>query len=226
MLRICLSLFFTGIVLGAGPCLATCGPILISYIAATKNTPLSGLRSWLIFSLSRVLVYILLGLIAGFAGAELFNRFYWEMPGYLIWFAGGIFVCFLGALIFMGKKPQFKVCRLLSESFVQKDTKSLVVLGIIIGVFPCVPLMGVYSYITMISTHPSHGILMSAAFGLGTVISPMIFLGMLAGTIPKLNILKDEKNLLVFRRICAGVLFLLGVHIVVKTAIEFIKSIS
>ena len=223
MFRICFSLFATGIILGAGPCLASCGPILISYIAATKRSPLGGLWSWLVFSVSRVLVYIFLGLIAGFAGAELFHRFYWEVSGYIIWFIGGIFISSLGVLIFLGKESRFNVCRLLNESLIQKDTKSLIALGVIIGIFPCAPLIGIFSYIMMVSTHFSQGILMSAAFGLGTVISPMIFLGMLAGSIPKLKVLQNEKNLLIFQRICGGILFLLGMFLIVRTVTDYIR---
>lgn len=220
MLKICFSLFITGIILGTGPCLATCGPILISYIAGTKRSPLGGLWSWFVFSITRVLIYVFLGLIAGFAGAALFRRFYWEIPGYIIWFAGGIFISFLGMLIYLGRESHFKVCRLLNESLVQKDTKSLITLGVLVGIFPCVPLVGVLSYITMISTHFGQGILMSAAFGLGTLISPLIFLGMLAGAIPKLKILRDEKNLIIFQKICGVILLLLGIHIIIRTFVR------
>jgi sulfite exporter TauE/SafE len=223
MLKICISLFLTGAVLGTGPCLATCGPILISYIAATKKSPLGGLRAWFIFSITRVAIYIFLGIIAGFAGAGLFNRFYWEMPGYIIWFAGGGFISILGLLIFAGKQTHFKVCQLLNQSLIEKDTKSIITLGVLIGIFPCVPLIGVLSYITMISTHFSQGLLMSAAFGAGTLISPLILLAVLAGAIPRINILQDEKRLIIFQKICGLILFLLGFHVILKTFSEFIR---
>lgn len=225
MLKICLSLFITGIILGAGPCLASCGPILLSYIAATKKTPLGGLRSWFIFSLSRVLIYVFLGGMAGFAGSELFRRFYWEAPGYVIWLVSGIFISFLGFLIFSGRKSHFKICRILNESFIQNDTKSLIILGILIGIFPCIPLIGIFSYITMVSTHYSQGLLMSASFGLGTFISPLIFLGLIAGGIPKLKVLQNERNLVIFQKICGAILFFLGAHITVKTAAEWIAGV-
>ena len=92
-------------------------------------------------------------------------------------------------------------------------------------IFPCIPLVGVFSYITMISTHYTNGMLMSAAFGLGTIISPLVFLAMLAGAIPKLKILQSEKNLLIFQRACGLILFVLGLHIITKTALEYIKAI-
>ena len=223
MLKISINLFFTGIILGTGPCLATCGPIIISYIAGTKRSPLAGLRSWFVFSITRIIVYLFLGFIAGFAGAELFSRFYWQMPGYIIWFIGGIFISFLGILIYSGKESRFKLCRLLNESFIQKDTRSLITLGALVGVFPCVPLAGVLSYITMMSTRPSQGMLMAAAFGAGTLISPLIFIGILAGGIPRLKLLRNEKNLILSQKICGVIMFLLGAHIIIKTSMEYLK---
>ena len=225
MFRIYFSLFITGIILGSGPCLASCGPILVSYIAATKRSALGGLWSWFLFSVSRVFIYIFLGAIAGIAGAGLFRRFYWEIPGYIIWLIAGIFICFLGLLIFLGKNTHLRACKHLNESFIQKDNKSIITLGILIGIFPCVPLIGVFSYITMISTHFTHGLLMSAAFGLGTFISPLLLLGVFAGSISRLKILHEEKNLLIFQRICACILFLLGGHIIIKTVMEYIRTL-
>ena len=84
--------------------------------------------------------------------------------------------------------------------------------------------MGIFSYITMVSTNYREGMLLSACFGLGTLISPLILLGLLAGYLPKLKFLQDEKNLLIFQRICGVILFLLGMHIVVKTVISYIST--
>jgi len=211
--------------LGTGPCLASCGPILVTYIAATKQSALGGLRGWLIFSLSRVSVYIFLGTLAGIAGAGLFRRFYWELPGYIIWFISGLFICLLAILIYLGKDSRFKICSLLNESMVQKDTKSLAMLGLLIGIFPCAPLIGIFSYIAMASTHYLNGIFMSLAFGLGTLFSPLLFLGIFAGSIPKLKILQDKTNLLIFQKACAVILFLLGLHIIIKTTAECMRMV-
>ena len=161
--------------------------------------------------------------MAGLTGSGLFRKFYWESPGYIIWLAGGIFISILGLVIFLGKESQFKVCRLLNDSLIQKDTKSLITLGVLVGISPCVPLIGILSYITMVSTHFSQGILMSAAFSLGTSISPLVFLGMLAGEIPKLNILQNKKNLVIFQKACGAILFFLGMHIFIRTAVEYFK---
>lgn len=207
--------------LGAGPCLATCGPILLSYIAATKQSPSGGLRSWLVFSLSRSAVYVGLGFLASLIGTGLFNRYYWELTGYIIWIAGGVFICFLGVLIFIGRDSGSKLCARLNEGFIQRDRKSLATLGILVGILPCVPLMGVLSYITMISTRLSDGIFMSAAFSLGTLVSPLIFLGALVGLIPRLRSLQQEKNIIIYHRVCAIILIILGLHIIIRTVMSY-----
>jgi len=211
--------------MGSGPCLATCGPILISYIAATKKTPLGGLWSWFVFTASRFFITVFLGLLAGIAGSELFRRFYWENPGYAIWLFGGIFIAFLGLLIILGKHTHINLCSKLNQSLIEHDTKSLITLGIVVGILPCLPIIGIFSYITMASTHYSQGVLMSAAFGLGAAISPLLILSMLTGYIPKLKPLQNEKTLRLFQRICGGILFLLGVHIISRTVMEYMGAL-
>jgi hypothetical protein len=221
MLRIGFSLFVTGLLMGAGPCLLSCGPVLISYIAGTKRSALQGLQSWFIFSLSRFSVTVFLGFIAGTVGAGLFSRFYYGMPGSIIWFVMGVFISFLGILIFFGIHTKVKVCGLLNRSLIQHDTKSLIALGLLIGILPCVPLIGIFSYITMASTYYTHGILMGAAFGLGTVISPLALMAMAAGAIPKLKLLQHHRALIIFQKICGLILFFLGAHVVANVLIKF-----
>jgi len=211
--------------MGAGPCLASCGPVLISYIAATKRSALQGLHSWFIFSLSRFLVTVFLGFIAGIAGAGLFSRLYYGISGPIIWLTTGAFISFLGILIFFGMHTRFKACGVLNQSLIQHDTKSLITLGALIGILPCVPLIGVISYITMTSTHYTHGILMAAAFGLGTAISPLAFLAMAAGAIPKFKLLQDKKALVIFQRICGVILIFLGAQVVVSALMKFTGKI-
>jgi len=211
--------------MGAGPCLASCGPVLISYIAATKRSALQGLHSWFIFSLSRFLVTVFLGFVAGIAGAGLFSRLYYGISGSIIWLTTGAFISFLGILIFFGIHTKFKVCGALNQSLIQHDTKSLITLGVLIGILPCVPLIGVISYITMASTHYTHGILMAAAFGLGTAISPLAFLAMAAGAIPKFKLLQDKKALVIFQRICGVILIFLGAHVVISALMKFTGKI-
>ncbi len=225
MIKTAISLFASGIILGAGPCLASCGPILISFIAATKKSPLGALKSWFIFSASRVFIYAGLGALSGIIGSGIYQLFYWETPGYIIWLIGGIFICLLGILVLLNKNTGSRICQRLHGMFIAKDTKSLVGLGFIMGIFPCAPLIGILSYISMVSIHFYQGILLALAFGLGTMISPLLFLGLATGFIPKFRILQNEKAYLFFQRLAGTILFFLGAHIIVKTIIGYIKNL-
>lgn len=223
MIRVAFSIFLTGIVLGSGPCLATCGPILISYIAATRKNPVGSLKSWFIFSLTRTFTYTALGAIAGIIGSSLYQSYYWQTQGYIIWFIGGIFICFLGGITIIGKDIHSKVCQRFYDIFIKKDIKSIIGLGVIIGLFPCAPLIGILSYISMISVYLYQGIILAFLFGLGTMISPLVFLSLGAGLLPKFNTLQNENIYKWFQRIAGVILFLLGLHILVRTIIGILK---
>ena len=211
--------------MGAGPCLATCGPILISYITATKKGPLSALWCWFIFSISRLFICVVLGALTGIIGSTLYQSYYWEKQGFIIWFIGGIFICLLGFLTMIGKNPPSKICQKLQHTFIKRDTKSVVVLGVIVGLFPCAPLIGVLSYISMISVRMHQGIILAFFFGLGTIFSPLLILGLGAGFLPKLKILQNEKAYQWLQRIAGAMLLFLGTHILVKTILGYIKTI-
>jgi hypothetical protein len=224
LINICFSLFVTGIIMGSGPCLLSCGPILLSYIAGTKSSALQGLKCWAIFSLGRLLSTILLGFLAGFAGAALFQRFYWEISGYILWSITGLFIIFLGFMVCIGMHSKLKICNILGNVTAQRDRNSVMLLGVLVGLLPCVPFLGVLSYITMVSTDYYHGIFMGAAFGIGVIMSPLIFASMVAGAIPGLKIFQNSNRVMVFQRICGAVLMILGAHILIKTLLEFMAA--
>jgi cytochrome c biogenesis protein CcdA len=221
MLHIYFSLFITGIITGAGPCLLSCGPILLSYISATASSAKQGLFGWLVFSASRFLSTVLLGFTAAFAGTELLRRFYWEAPGYIIWLLTGLFIIFLGITVFIAKGFGFGLCNVFRLFLKKGDTANTVILGIFMGLLPCIPLIGVLSYITMTARHYVDGIFMSAAFSLGTIISPLAFGSMAAGALPGIIFSNKPKRILLWRRLCGLILIFFGVNILVKTLTEF-----
>jgi hypothetical protein len=223
MINICFSLFVTGMLMGSGPCLLNCGPILLGYISGTKSSALQGFKCWLTFSLAKFSSIIVLSFLAGVIGTALFQRFYWEVSGYIIWGLTGLFVILLGFMVSIGLNTKLKVCNILGNAAIQRDRNSVIILGILVGFLPCVPLIGVLSYITMIATQPYHGIFMGASFGLGVIISPLIFASMIAGAIPKLKILQKSNRLIIFQKVCGAILIVLGAHIFIKTTMEFIS---
>ncbi len=92
-----ISLFLQGLLLGAGPCLLVCGPVLIPYLASTQKTWKEGFAAALIFLAAKFLVYVLLGTIFGYLGALLLNI---SRP---ICMALTLFIFFLGIFIILDK---------------------------------------------------------------------------------------------------------------------------
>ncbi len=211
MLKTAWSLFLTGVFLGYGPCLLSCGPLLVSYIAATKENASIGLKTYVIFSLTRMFVYMVFGVLAGLFGELVLHRFYEsEWLKYLFLFFG-FFLCAVGLLLILEKSRVGEKCSGLVHKYLgKKDVKSIVIFGLIVSFAPCMPLMAVLGFIVLLSDSWWKGVLYTGSFGLGTVISPMIALSLGAGWIHKM--LKDRAGVLrAVKVFCGAVLFYLGV---------------
>ncbi len=206
------ALFVTGLFMGLGPCLAFCGPILFPYIAGSKKSWLGGLKDILIFSASRVVIYAILGLLAsniGYFLTEVISSPKFNFTKYL---GAGIFVLLLGIIMILGR-TKFFFCRLLHRETIEKSTKSMVLLGILIGVSPCLPLLGALTTIAGLAKGPLVGAFWGFSFGLGTVISPLIILALVAGGLGKLLSLKPILHQ-VASRICGLFLIYFGIRLI------------
>jgi sulfite exporter TauE/SafE len=172
------SFFIQGVVVGSGPCLLTCAPILLPYLAATRRDWREGLRLTLLFGLARLVVYALLGSLVGYAGAYLFQLFYGEIWGKAIWALAGTGVALIGLLIAAGKESPGPFCRLAQRE------ENIVFLGVMVGLAPCLPLLAVLTEIMLLADHFFQGLIYGAAFGLGTILSPLLLFGPLAPLVP------------------------------------------
>jgi len=210
-----ITLFILGLSFGTGPCVAACGPILISYIAGTNKNIGRALKVYILFSLSRVFVYCLLGVAIFFLGKFALEQVFTEYSKY-IFLAGGAFIILVGVLTVLGKRLELhKPLRFLQENILKRDSKSIIVFGLIIGILPCAPLLAALSYVGLVSKSWGEGLLYSFSFGLGTLISPLIFLVILAGLIPKIM---RERNIFqrVFNSICGLIIILLGLQLFLR----------
>lgn len=212
MTRVVWSLFLTGLVLGYGPCLLSCGPLLISYISSTQSGPGKGLKIYLIFSLTRLVVYALFGILAGLFGQLIIQRFFEST--WLQWAFGmfGLFLILLGIAVFMQKMPSLKACHGWLGSYLVRGEHHAILFSLIVSLSPCLPLLGVLGYIALISDTWSKGLLFMSAFGLGTMISPLILFCAAAGWLAKLS-RRYEFWFLILRVLCAGVLIFLGLQL-------------
>jgi len=215
MLRTILSLFLTGIFLGSGPCLISCGPFLVSFVAGAKKNYRESLGIWLIFSLTRLFAYLVLGIIAGFFSQEIVYRIYQGNTGLYLLLFGGVFILLIGLVIFWGGNKQLKICRILEERFVKRGIKSTIIFGLVIGFLPCAPLLAVLSYVVLVAGSWHKGLIYSLSFGLGTLISPLIVLVLLASMVPKL-FSENAKFMKLFQKICGLIIILLGLELITR----------
>jgi sulfite exporter TauE/SafE len=206
-------LLIQGFVVGAGPCLLVCAPILLPYVAGTKRTWQEGLKATLIFGLTRLVVYTLLGGMMGYVGYYLFQLFHNQLWGKVLWGFAGIFIILLGLLIAIGKGIENPLCRYLQKQTLENSTKSMVILGIILGLSPCLPLLAVLTEIMFIAEKFYQGFLYGLAFGAGTVISPLLLLGAAAPLIPG-KLLNSNRAARIFNKLCGILLIGMGLYVI------------
>ncbi len=215
-MRLFLTFFILGLSLGFGPCIASCGPILISYIAATDKEISKALRTYFFFSLARITAYLILSLAIFYLGQAALEKLLGDFSPYLFR-AGGIFIIFLGILIAAGKRWEvFKPCNFLEQHFLKRDLKSILLLGLITGFTPCLPLIAAFSYISFAAKTWANSLLYAFFFGLGTSLSPLIVLAMLTGLIPKVFRQQKETYRRVFNLTCGLIIVFLGLQLFIR----------
>jgi sulfite exporter TauE/SafE len=214
MLRAIWSFFLTGLFLGYGPCLLSCGPLLVSYIAAAKENGPKGLTTYIIFSATRVFVYFVFGILVGLFGEWILHRFFESFALSVIFFLFGVFLLILGAILMSEKTPIAKKCDVFFHRYMEpKGIKNVIIFGLIVSFSPCVPLLAVLGYIALLSDTWIKGAAYMTAFGLGTVVSPLIILSITAGWVA--NILsRHEKIMRIVRLFCGLVICSLGINLI------------
>lgn len=211
-MKIAVELFIIGIAVSFGPCLASCGQVILPYIAATKRGWREGFKATIIFSFTCLVVYVILGLLAGLLGRMLVIWF--RQFGYLIFLTGGIFVSIIGVIIILSKGSGHRFCQFLNRQVADDDIKGPVLLGLTLSILPCLPLLGVLAYIALRSQNLWEGAFYGFAFGLGKFISPVIPLGVLAGGLSK-GVAGNSRINIFFKWLCGIILFLIGLSFVI-----------
>jgi sulfite exporter TauE/SafE len=205
-----LRLLAAGIGMGWGPCLALSGPILLPYIAATKEGWREGLRTSAAFSLGRLLGLAILGGLASVAFASI-NRFFPPHRSGYLYLLMAVFVVLMGVLVVLGTGFRVPFDRILKEHIVGRSTTSMLILGFLIGISPCATLVAILTYIACVATNALYGTIYALSFGLGTVI-PLMLLGPLVGFLPP-RVFKSATSLRVFRAMCGVILILFGLQL-------------
>lgn len=213
MYKLNFSFFLLGLAFGIGPCLASCGPLLISYIAGTNKTIKESILVYTLFSLSRVLVYSILSIAIFLFGQALTNYFLGNLSRYLFIF-GGLFIIIVGILIMLGKSPENKLCQRMHSFFLKKDRKTVVLLGVIIGILPCAPLISIFSYIGLMAKTWVSALFVGLFFGIGSALSPLLILAAASGAISRF--VSNNKFYRIFYFFCGLIIIFFGVQLLRK----------
>ncbi|MCL0095823.1 sulfite exporter TauE/SafE family protein [Dehalococcoidia bacterium] len=202
-----LKLFILGITVSFGPCIAHCSLVILPYIATTTQNWKGGLRAILTFSIARLAIYGALGLLAGLAGRAIIEHLLqFELQ---IMVAGGVLIASLGLYIFLRKnETSHRRCAH------RADIRGSALLGLFAGILPCLPLLGVLTFTALYAQDVWQGAFYGLAFGAGKLFSPLIVLGMLAGSVPAL-LTRYGRAFSYFTKLCGAVLILIGFSLIV-----------
>lgn len=213
MLKFMFVMFLSGLLFGSGPCLVSCGPVLLTYIIGTEKNVKKSLLAYLLFSTSRIFVYVLLSLLIYFLGKFTLEGFLGNWSRFYAVAAGAVLIL-IGLLLLKSFKIKFNCWQSLKHNLVEKDGKSLLLLGLITGLLPCGPLLGILSYIALVSKSWDTSILLSMSFGIGTLLSPLVVLVLLAGFMQKFLKEQSEKINNIINIVCAVILIYCGTSLI------------
>lgn len=217
MNKIIINLFLTGLLFGSGPCIASCGPFLIAYIAGTKKDISKGILTYILFSAARISVYLVLSLAIFFLSRLVIEKLLGNLTRYVLILGGG-FIILIGLFLALGKRLEFPFWQSWYKNILERDKKSVVTVGLIIGLLPCAPLLAILSYVALMSRTWFSGLLYTLSFGIGTSISsPLALLTILAGLIPRLLVDKKAVYYSIFSFVCGLAIIFLGIQLIIKT---------
>ena len=212
-MKIYIDLLIIGVALSWGPCFSFCAPLALPFIAATQKGWREGLKLSLTFSLARIVPYVVLSVISVVFGQYLISNFYQGQAKTIIYIIVGAFISLLGVSILLGKSPYLHFCPPAKKAE-RGGVKEMILLGLLVGFAPCLPLLGVLAYIAFHADALLQGALFGLSFGIGTLISPLILCGSLAGGLSRI-LLKKPLVYKVFNCICGLMLLYFGIGMVI-----------
>jgi len=200
-----------GFLFGYGPCLATCAPVLLPYVG-TKKTWKEGLFAALSFSFGRLVVYVILGGLFGYFGAFIMKYYYYSGTYHYLKAVLSAILIIIGALVISGKNFNFRFCLPAGRQAVGIEG-NMAVLGMLVGLSPCAPLIGILLEIALLSDNFFAGFAYSFFFGIGTVLSPML---LIAAVIPMIGGRFNQKVFRIFTGLCGAMMILAGLYIFIR----------
>jgi arginine exporter protein ArgO len=81
---------------------------------------------------------------------------------------------------------------------------------------PCAPILVLLGYIGLFSRNWEQSLVYASAFGIGTFLSPLLFLAFFAGIMP--GLLKNKREIYgrILSRVSGLIMFFLGIRLIMK----------
>ncbi len=202
-----------GITYGTAYCGPSCGPFLCTYIMGTDTGSVQAARSMAVFTVARIATYGIVGAASALLGMSVFSSQVGNS------FVPGLVVIVIGTLMWRRAPKHEK-----SEKPIRigepipscsggclrsPSTMPLWLAGVAFALAPCPPMLAMLACSANAGS-PLSGAVVMMLFGLGTSLTPLVVMGLLAGTFSqKIRRLAPQQDLL-FRRTASAALMLLG----------------
>lgn len=210
-----LQVFGIGFSFGvAGPCFLVCTPILITYIVGRQGKWMATVVDISLFLFGRLCAYIILGALAGLSGYYLRRLSGSDIVSYFN-ITSGVISILLGMFILLRKDTP--VCAHKRSNNNIYEFGSVLALGFLIGISPCVPLTALLLEIALISNNALEGAAYAFSFGLGTFLSGIIVVGAIAGILKGSlqKMIHSSTANLIFKVLCSALLFIFGTRLII-----------
>jgi len=211
-----LQLFSIGFSFGiAGQCIASCTPVILTYLCATKKAWFPACMDICVFLTGRFLAYIVLGFLTGL-GLSFLRQCIDSRLTHSLRFAGGLVTILMGLSIVFFKEKNNPWCRLIQEK--TTGFGSLCLLGFIAGISPCVPLVTLLTEVALMSKNIYDSVWYAFSFACGISFATFLVLASLGAMVtwlPK-KIIKSKISEIIFKIICSILLIMLGMNMAMK----------
>ncbi|MEW6409177.1 MAG: sulfite exporter TauE/SafE family protein [Nitrospirota bacterium] len=202
-----LGVLIAGLFYGMTLCSFSCLPYIGTYIIGTQEGFSKGFKATIIFSISRIATYTLLGGLCGYIGSVILKEI---NPG-LILLITGVVIFLIGIIVIL--KP-LQTCpqnghKIKKTISFKNPFLHLISMGVVISLIPCLPLTAVLLYSSTTQSIFTGG-LIALMFSIGTSISPLYLFGGAAGWFSKKIRLEIPQHKGLMQRISGGILVFLG----------------
>jgi len=189
--------------------------VLVSYSAIYKKSLKDSFLAYLVFALFKLIGYCILGLLCAL-GVKIINSPLGQKYLDSIYLVVGSFIILIGitTIFYEGNKLN-PLCSWIHRG----NIRNVGILGLLIGLAPCLPLLGILNYIILISDSFLKTIGFCIVFGLGTITSPLFLMVMLSGRLSE-AVSKNNKLKIAIRILCGVIILFLGGKITLQTLLR------